>query len=99
MVLERLRFNLRVIQQHIDKNEFEEPVYPDESYTLFNIERGKLKRINDVAAAVLSLCDGELTVSSIAQRLAAEYRAPAATVEHNCLELLQSLNDDGYIDF
>ncbi len=48
---------------------------------------------DDVAVAILNLCDGRRTVEAIAQSLAAEYAAPVETIAADVLEFVQSWTD------
>ena len=52
---------------------------------------------DEIAVAVLKLCDGQRTVEEISETLAKEYSAPADVIRKDVLELLQGLADKGYI--
>jgi pyrroloquinoline quinone biosynthesis protein D len=52
---------------------------------------------DEIAVAVLKLCDGKRTVEEIAETLASEYSAPAKVIRGDVLELLQGLADKGYV--
>ena len=52
---------------------------------------------DDIAVAVLKLCDGERTVEDIAKALAKDYAAPVDVIRKDVLEMLQGLADKGYI--
>jgi pyrroloquinoline quinone biosynthesis protein D len=52
---------------------------------------------DEIAVAVLKLCDGKRTVEQIAETLASEYSAPAEVIRTDVLELLQGLADKGYV--
>jgi pyrroloquinoline quinone biosynthesis protein D len=52
---------------------------------------------DEIAVAVLKLCDGQRTVEEISEALAKEYAAPADLILKDVLELLQGLADKGYI--
>lgn len=48
---------------------------------------------DDIAVAVLKLCDGKRSVSEIAATLAAEYQAPVDVVSSDVIAMLQDLAD------
>jgi pyrroloquinoline quinone biosynthesis protein D len=48
---------------------------------------------DDIAKAILDLCDGERTIGVIAARLASEFAAPAETIRNDVLEFVQSWLD------
>jgi pyrroloquinoline quinone biosynthesis protein D len=48
---------------------------------------------DSVSVDILNLCDGQLSVSGIAQQLAQSYAAPAGTIEADVLEFIQSWTD------
>ncbi len=52
---------------------------------------------SETAVVVLQLCDGAASVDAIAEKLAAEYEAPLATILDDILPLLQELADKGYL--
>ena len=52
---------------------------------------------DEIAVAVLKLCDGKRTVEEIAETLAKEYAAPVDVILKDVTELLQGLADKGYI--
>ena len=52
---------------------------------------------DEIAVAVLKLCDGERTVEEIAETLAKDYAAPVELIRKDVVELLQGLADKGYI--
>jgi pyrroloquinoline quinone biosynthesis protein D len=52
---------------------------------------------DEIAVAVLKLCDGKRTVEEIVETLASEYSAPAEVIRADVLELLQGLADKGYV--
>lgn len=52
---------------------------------------------DQIAVAVLKLCDGKRTVEEIAAVLAKEYSAPVDVIQADVLDLLQGLADKGYI--
>ena len=52
---------------------------------------------DEIAVAVLQLCDGQRTVQEIAAKLAEEYNAPVDVIAKDVVELLQDLADKGYI--
>ncbi len=52
---------------------------------------------NEIAVAVLNLCDGVRTVGGIADALASAYEAPRGEILADIIGLLQGLADKGYI--
>jgi pyrroloquinoline quinone biosynthesis protein D len=52
---------------------------------------------DDIAVAVLKLCDGKRTVEEIAEALAKDYAAPVDVILKDVVELLQGLADKGYV--
>jgi pyrroloquinoline quinone biosynthesis protein D len=48
---------------------------------------------DEVALAILELCDGERTIGAITARLASEFAAPAETIQSDVLEFVQSWLD------
>jgi anaerobic magnesium-protoporphyrin IX monomethyl ester cyclase len=95
VVMERLHFNLRAVWENI-QNKRAEPVYPAESWSLFDIEGNRFKRISDSGAEMLSGWNGKRPISAIARDLARKYRLPLREVERECLTMAQSLVDEGY---
>ena len=47
----------------------------------------------ETAVEILKLCDGERTISAIAERLAQDYAAAVETIEADVLEFIQSWSD------
>ena len=58
-------------------------------WTLLAPER--IFEIDDTAAAVLKLCDGERELNAIVAELAARYTAPAAVIEKDVVAMLADL--------
>ena len=52
---------------------------------------------DEIAVAVLKLCDGKRSVEEITEALAKDYAAPVDVIRKDVLELLQGLADKGYI--
>jgi pyrroloquinoline quinone biosynthesis protein D len=52
---------------------------------------------DDIAVAVLKLCDGQRTVADIAGVLAKEYNAPEAEITGDIVAMLQDLADKGVV--
>ena len=48
---------------------------------------------DEIALAILKLCDGERTISAMAAQLAADYAAPVETIQADVLEFIQSWTD------
>jgi pyrroloquinoline quinone biosynthesis protein D len=53
--------------------------------------------LDDIACAILDLCDGSQTVQAIAATLAARYQGDAAAIEADVTALLQELADKGLL--
>ena len=58
-------------------------------WTLLAPER--IFEVDDTAAAVLQLCDGERNLSAIVADLAARYNTPAAVIEKDVVAMLADL--------
>ena len=58
-------------------------------WTLLAPER--IFEIDDIAAAVLELCDGKRDLAAIVADLAARYNAPAAVIEKDVVAMLTDL--------
>ena len=58
-------------------------------WTLLAPER--IFEVDDTAAAVLELCDGERDLDAIVAELAARYTAPAAVIEKDVVAMLADL--------
>ncbi len=52
---------------------------------------------DETAVEVLKLCDGQRSVSEIAEALSQEYQAPLEVVLNDILEMLQDLTDKGVL--
>jgi len=52
---------------------------------------------DEIAVAVLKLCDGKRSVEEIAGALAKDYAAPVELIRKDVIDLLQGLADKGYI--
>jgi pyrroloquinoline quinone biosynthesis protein D len=48
---------------------------------------------DEVATAILKLCDGERSIAGISEQLANEYAAPLETIQADVLEFVQSWTD------
>ncbi len=53
---------------------------------------------DEIAVAVLQKCDGERSVSDIADSLADEYKAPAHLILKDIIDMLQDLADKGVLN-
>ena len=58
----------------------------------------RIFEIDDIAAAVLSLCDGERDLETIVAELAACYNAPAAVIEKDVTAMLSDLKSKRVLD-
>lgn len=52
---------------------------------------------DDISVAVLKLCDGDRTVTDIANQLSIDYQAPADVILGDIIEMLQDLADKGVV--
>jgi pyrroloquinoline quinone biosynthesis protein D len=52
---------------------------------------------DEIAVAVLQLCDGSRTVEGIAQQLSTSYNAPAEQIRVDVIAMLQDLADKGVV--
>jgi pyrroloquinoline quinone biosynthesis protein D len=57
----------------------------------------RIFKLDDVAVAVLQLCDGARTVEEIAQDLASSYNAPRDLILADITPMLQDLADKGLV--
>jgi len=53
---------------------------------------------DEIAADIVTLCDGKRTVAEIATKLAGEYAAPLNTIQTDVLEFVQSWLDLRLLD-
>jgi pyrroloquinoline quinone biosynthesis protein D len=53
---------------------------------------------DEIAVAVLQKCDGNRTVSEIANLLADDYKAPADLIVKDIIDMLQDLSDKGVLN-
>jgi anaerobic magnesium-protoporphyrin IX monomethyl ester cyclase len=95
--IEQLKFNLRHIRKNITDNA-KLVVYPESTITLFDPEHNRFKRIAEQAAEILSLCDGQNTLTQISRKLALKFSVPAAVIERDAAALIQPLYDEGYLN-
>lgn len=68
---------------------------PRESWVLLAPEA--VLTLNETAAAILELCDGQKNVAEIADALAVRYLSPASEILPDVLETLQRLHDKGFV--
>jgi pyrroloquinoline quinone biosynthesis protein D len=52
---------------------------------------------DEIAVAVLKLCDGQRSVKVIAETLSAEYQAPIEVITNDIIAMLQDLSDKGVV--
>lgn len=52
---------------------------------------------DDIAVAVLKLCDGQRSVNDIAKALSQEYQAPLEEITNDIAAMLQDLADKGVV--
>ena len=55
------------------------------------MQDGNYYSLNEVGCRIWELCDGNHTVGQLVEALAAEYEAPAETIEKDIFELLEEL--------
>jgi pyrroloquinoline quinone biosynthesis protein D len=65
-------------------------------WTLLAPER--VFEVDDTAAAVLQLCEGERDVGAIVAELARRYNAPHGVIEKDVIAMLGGLRDKGALD-
>jgi len=65
-------------------------------WTLLAPER--IFEVDDIAAGVLQLCDGERDLASIVEELAARYNAPKALIEKDVVVMLGDLQAKRVLD-
>ncbi|NWH08273.1 MAG: pyrroloquinoline quinone biosynthesis peptide chaperone PqqD [Alphaproteobacteria bacterium] len=53
--------------------------------------------LDEIAHAILTRCDGNVSVAAISEDLARQYAAPKEEIERDVSELLQELADKGYV--
>ncbi|MDA8048714.1 MAG: pyrroloquinoline quinone biosynthesis peptide chaperone PqqD [Rhodospirillales bacterium] len=53
--------------------------------------------LDEIAAEILTLCDGAASIGAIADALAQRHAAPPAAVLNDVLEMLQDLRDKGLL--
>lgn len=53
--------------------------------------------LDDIALAILELCDGQTSVAVISQILAEKFGAPAASVEEDVLAFIRELSEKGLV--
>jgi len=58
----------------------------------------RIFEIDDIAAAVLGLCDGERDLEAIVAELAMRYNAPAAVIEKDVTAMLNDLKGKRVLD-
>ena len=91
-----LKFNIRQIRQNIAECA-EKISYPEPTFTLFDPDICRFKRIIEEASEILALCDGRRTISDIAKTMAMRFAVPTTVVEKDCVALLQPIFDEGYL--
>ncbi len=57
----------------------------------------KLLVPDDISVAILQICDGKNTVTTIIDQLAEQYQAPYEVISTDVTALLQDLTDKGFI--
>jgi len=60
-------------------------------FLLFNMNDGNYYSLNEVGCRIWELCDGSRSITQLVETLAAEYDAPAETLAHDVMELLDEL--------
>jgi pyrroloquinoline quinone biosynthesis protein D len=64
-------------------------------WLLLSPERGHL--LNESAAAIVALCDGQRTIREIAAELARDYAPPTPGIENDTIELVAALGEHGLL--
>nr|WP_244505174.1 pyrroloquinoline quinone biosynthesis peptide chaperone PqqD [Pelagibacterium luteolum] len=52
---------------------------------------------DDIAVAILKLCDGNRTIAEMAETLAEQYSAPADQITADVIEMIQDLANSGFL--
>ena len=69
----------------------------DEGVVVLNPNDGQYFSLDDVGGRIWELCEGDRSISEIADVLAEEYDADAAVIQADALELLQDLKGEGLV--
>ena len=69
----------------------------DEGVVVLNPNDGQYFSLDDVGGRIWELCDGDRSVTEIADVLAEEYDADASVIQTDALELLQDLKGEGLV--
>ncbi len=64
---------------------------------LMNLEKGRYYGLDDIGSDIFRRLREPVLVSALCKDLAREYRAEAAAVEHDVLELLESMLEQGLV--
>ncbi len=65
---------------------------------LLNVRSGEYYTLDELGGRIWDLCDGIHSAGEIASLLAADYDAPAATIESDVLELVAELRREAMLD-
>ncbi|MBL4614265.1 MAG: PqqD family peptide modification chaperone [Magnetovibrio sp.] len=76
---------------------------PHEGYlrdvsVMANVHKGDTHMLNDVATDLLSRCDGQTTVASLLQAMAARYEGEGFDMGHACRDYFAEMVDEGLLD-
>jgi hypothetical protein len=63
----------------------------DAALVLLDPKSGEYYTLEDVAARVWQLCDGERTIRTISETLSGEFEAPSLEIERDVVELIREL--------
>lgn len=69
----------------------------DEGVVILNPSDGQYFALDEIGGRIWELCEGDRSVLEIAETVAGEYDATAATIEADALELLEELSDEGLL--
>ena len=93
---DQLKFNIRQIRQNI-AGCVVDTADPEPTFTLFDPDHCRFKRITEPASEILTLCDGHRTVSEVAKILSLRFGVATSVIEKDCINLLQPIYDEGYL--
>jgi hypothetical protein len=65
-----------------------------DTLVLLDVDGGEYYTLDEVGARVWELCDGSLTVTQVASKLAEEFDAPLEEIRGDVKELLAELADE-----
>ena len=97
VTLERLNFNLVNIRQNVLEKNVSCAAYPERVNFIFAHGNGGFRKVSIQAAEILAYCNGYKTITKIAIELGKKYDAPVAQIQADCMSVLKSFYDDGFL--